>query len=339
MDRIDRFAKEMEKINYFILNPLDFLYEHMENPSLTEIIECYKYICDNNQKNIQTSETYLQSLESHILGVRPIQREKNEIEENNVDYNLERRETKDITDAIKYVTYCDLNTELNSFLDSMTLEDIVRLKLYFLKEITFIKKVISEAILEDPLADISSLQTELTNYKNILDSLKKYTSKCEEKVNVTDIVNSSNIILLPSLNTSYFYQDIMQYPDRSREIKIAFDKIVDGYFLQTKDLRTIECAKENLFEYRNPNGIRVLYIVKGNLVLITSLFFKDKQKSTKISAYYEEAQKRYYAIYDYVLNNANNPDFYIEQAELVGQIYSFLETNMVVSKRLGDLNE
>ena len=72
------------------------------------------------------------------------------------------------------------------------------------------------------------------------------------------------------------------------EIKLILEKIVDGYFLRTKDTKAIEGYQENLYEYKHPNGIRVLYVVEGNIIIICSLFMKDKQKSSRISNEYDD---------------------------------------------------
>ena len=340
MDRIDRFAKKMKKIDYYISNPLDFLYEHIDNPTSAEIIECYRFICFNNRDFLKKHSEYLEKLEEYIRSLRPLKKVSKDLEENEEVKSLERHiEDKDISEAIDYVTYCNFETELDIFLDTLTREDIIRLKLHFLREVNLHKAIIREEILKNPLVDLSKLQEEFSFYNEILERLKLYTKIYEEQTSKTEAIDISNIILLPANKSSYLLGDISNYPERSREIKIAFDKIIEGYFLQTKDLKTIEGRKDNLFEYRNPNGLRILYVVKNNYIFITSLFFKDKQKSTRINGYYDDALNRYYSVSDYIMNNINNPDFYIEQAELVGQIYSFLETNMVVSKRLGDKNE
>ncbi len=340
MDRIDRFAKEMEKVDYYISNPLDFLYEHIDSPTSAEIIECYRFICCNNRDFVKKHREYLESLEECISGVRPLKKVSKDLEEPTEVIRSERHiEDEDISEAIDYVTYCNFVTELDVFLDTLTREDIIRLKLHFLREVNLHEAIIREEILKNPLANLSRLQGEYCFYKEVLERLKLYTKRHEEEASKTEVIDSSNIILLPTNKSSYLLGDISNYPERSREIKIAFDKIIEGYFLQTKDLKAIEGKKDSLYEYRNPNGLRILYVVKNNYIFITSLFFKDKQKSTRINGYYDDALNRYYSVSDYLMNNINNPDFYIEQAELVGQIYSFLETNMVVNKRLGDKNE
>jgi predicted nucleotidyltransferase len=62
---------------------------------------------------------------------------------------------------------------------------------------------------------------------------------------------------------------------------------------------------------------------------------KDKQKSTRIANEYEEAISRFYESEQYILENFNNPDFHIEQAELVGEIFTLLD-GITLSKKVGE---
>ena len=117
-------------------------------------------------------------------------------------------------------------------------------------------------------------------------------------------------------------------------IRLIFEKIIDGYFLKTKDTKGIE-GYQNLYEYKHPNGIRILYIADGNIITICSLFMKDKQKSTRITNEYEEAIRRYSEVEQYIQENFTNPDFHIEQAELVGEIFSLLD-GIALSKKVGE---
>ena len=62
---------------------------------------------------------------------------------------------------------------------------------------------------------------------------------------------------------------------------------------------------------------------------------KDKQKSSRIANEYEEAITRYYKVRNYIVENFNNPDFHIEQAELIGELFQVLE-GTTLSKKVGD---
>ncbi len=62
---------------------------------------------------------------------------------------------------------------------------------------------------------------------------------------------------------------------------------------------------------------------------------KDKQKSTRIANEYEEAISRFYESEQYILENFSNPDFHIEQAELVGEIFTLLD-GITLTKKVGE---
>ena len=189
--------------------------------------------------------------------------------------------------------------------------------------------------MNNPIADISTLQDNLNTYELVLEFMNnvKETEELEEDISNE---NYSNIVIAPKNQmTTYLYEDISEYPERIKEIKLIFEKIVDGYFLKTKDTKAIEGYQEKLYEYKHPNGIRILYLVSGNIITICSLFMKDKQKSTKIANEYDEAIKRYYESKEYITENFNNPDFHIEQAELVGKIFSLFD-GIALSKKVGE---
>lgn len=342
MDRIDVFAKSMENIDYFITTPMDFIYEQLGDPAFDEVIECMRFVVHNNNQVIQNKKEHLKSLREYIESAKPLDEFKPEeaisvAEEYEVSKHSKK--VKDISEVIDYVTYCDLDTELFLYLDTLSKEEYIRLKLYFLEQVLIFKKLIKEAVVKTPTFDVKSLQEELKVFEDILHRLKDYGHQEEVTTSLEKVDTPSNIIILPSGKTSFLLRDIEQYPDYSKEIKIAFDKIIDGYFLQTKDLKAINGTKESVYEYRTPSGLRILYVVKNNLILVCSLFYKDKQKSIRIASEYEEAQNRFYAGIEYVLANVNNPDFYIEQAELIAQVYNFLENHMSYSKKVGDNNE
>ena len=76
-----------------------------------------------------------------------------------------------------------------------------------------------------------------------------------------------------------------------------------------------------------------MYVTMPNgYIAICSLFFKDKQKSSKIESYYEEAITRFREQKKYIEENLNNPDFMINQSILVGQIYSLLDSDYTLKK-------
>ena len=337
MDRIDEFAKSITGIDYFIASPYDFLYKYIEEPTNSEIIECLRFIILNNQQVLDSKQNKLNSLKTTISNSKPLSKPLPSIIKETTYQIPSPKKQRNLKEAIDYVTYSS-EQELTTFLSKLNEEDLIRIKLSFLKIIISLRQKIKETILNNPLSNIESFQQELTDYENILKRLKEYTTK-KESLQVEETISPSKIVILPSSNSSYLLEDINMYKERAREIKNAFDKIVDGYFLQTKDLKTIEGQKEKVCEYRNPNGIRILYIIKDNLIYVCSLFFKDKQKSIRISNEYDEAERRFLKSFTYVQTNYQNPDFHIEQAEIIGQIYEFLESNITLTKKMGDRDE
>ena len=219
-------------------------------------------------------------------------------------------------------------------LETQSHEDIVRIKLHFYKMIIETKKAIREAVLYNPQEDIRELQSNLDTNTLIVDTISELEKK--EEIVVQEEKEYSYVVFAPNGHRStYFYDDVYEIPDKNKEIKLILDKLIDGYFLKTKDTKGIEGYQENLYEYKHPNGIRVLYVVEGNIIIIWTLFKKDKQKSSRIANEYDEAITRYYKVREYIIENFNNPDFHIEQAELIGELFQVLE-GTTLSKKVGD---
>ncbi len=337
MDYIDKLVAAVNQDDIFITSSKDYILKHIQSPSLIEYIECLHVVTVNNQNYIKWQEKEINFLNQLINNAKPLVEQKTPSITPSISPKLSTiPEKKNLQEAIEFITYSN-QEELKSFLKNLNKEDLIRLKLHFFKTILNLKEDINNTISQNPLADISSKQDSLQEYLNILKTLTTYKETLTPKQEPPIAI--SNIIIVPNKNSSFLLDDITSYKERSKEIKNAFDKIIAGYFLQTKDLKSIESTKEHVAEYRNPNGLRILYIIKDNLIYITSLFFKDKQKSSKITNEYDEAQRRFYTSYEYIKENFTNPDFHIEQAELIGQINSFLENDMTLLKKVGDYHE
>lgn len=334
MERVEKFEKMISKVEDFIQGATSFLYDHIEDPNSQEIIECTRAIVYSNLEYLDKRESNIERLRQTMATVAPITQS---IVEPTIQLKKEknpRKEYKNINELIDLVTYSYLNEETLRILETLSHEDIIRIKLHFYKLIIETKKNIKEIILYNPQEDIKDLQSDLDTYTLIVDTI----SELEKKETVIDQEEKeySNIVFAPNGHRStYFYDDIYEFTDKSKEIKLILEKLIDGYFLKTKDTKGIEGFQENLYEYKHPNGIRVLYVVEGNIIIICSLFMKDKQKSSRIANEYEEAITRYYRVKDYIVENFNNPDFHIEQSELVGEIFQLLEGN-TLSKKVGD---
>ncbi|MGN1370782.1 MAG: hypothetical protein ACI4XM_00670 [Candidatus Coprovivens sp.] len=334
-DRVERFEKKIENSNEYISNPTSFLYDQIEDPTLQEIVECTRAIALSNLDFIENKrESNKKMLESMTGATAIIATPTIFIIKPSKKIPIPR-EVKDLSEIINKIIYDPFSEESKNILRSLSPDDLKLLKLQIYKLILDTKREIRKTILTNPTTDISLYQERLNTYEVVLEvTIKEF----EEAENTTLELSQeySNIILVPNNKKStYLYEDIIEYPERYKEIRLIFEKIVDGYFLRTKDTKPIEGYQEKIYEYKHPNGIRILYVITGNVIVICSFFMKDKQKSTRISNEYEEALSRYYSCKDYIENNYNNPDFHIEQAEFVEEIFSQLD-GMSLSKKVGE---
>ena len=333
-ERIDAFEKEMKEIDYYITGHTSFLYDRIEDPTIQEIVECTRAIAINNFLYITTKREQNAKLQETITGAKVIESTTTLLQEEQPEKQTTKRKQKDLTETIELIIYSCLSDELPKILEGISQEDLKLIKLSIYKMILDTKQKIKLSILTNPTNDISKLQDMLNAYEIALEALKEYVKESTKEQEET-IEEYSNIVIAPNKKTTYLYQDIIEYPERMKEIRLIFEKIVDGYFLKTKDTKPIEGYSEKLYEYKHPNGIRVLYLVQGSIIIICSLFMKDKQKSTRIANEYEEAISRFYESEQYILENFNNPDFHIEQAELVGEIFTLLD-GITLSKKVGE---
>lgn len=334
MERVEKFEKMVSKVDDFIQGATSFLYDQIEDPSTQEIIECTRAIVYSNLEYLDKREATIEKLRQTMATVAPIAQSIVEPSLPSKKDKTPRKEYKSIQELIDLITYSYLDEETMRILETQSHEDIVRIKLHFYKLIIETKKAIRESILYNPQEDIGELQSNLDTYTLIVDTISELEKK--EEIVEQEEKEYSNVVFAPNGHRStYFYEDVYEFPDKSKEIKLILDKLIDGYFLKTKDTKSIEGFQESLYEYKHPNGIRVLYVVEGNIIIICSLFMKDKQKSSRIANEYEEAITRYYKVRNYIVENFNNPDFHIEQAELIGELFQVLE-GTTLSKKVGD---
>lgn len=334
MERVEKFEKMVSKVDDFIQGATSFLYDQIDDPSTQEIIECTRAIVYSNLEYLDKRESTIEKLRQTMATVAPIVQSIVEPSLPSKKDKTPRKEYKSIQELIDLITYSYLDEETMRILETQSHEDIVRIKLHFYKLIIETKKAIRESILYNPQEAIGELQSNLDIYTLIVDTISELEKK--EEIVEQEEKEYSNVVFAPNGHRStYFYEDVYEFPDKSKEIKLILDKLIDGYFLKTKDTKSIEGFQESLYEYKHPNGIRVLYVVEGNIIIICSLFMKDKQKSSRIANEYEEAITRYYKVRNYIVENFNNPDFHIEQAELIGELFQVLE-GTTLSKKVGD---
>lgn len=324
---MEEFIKILEQKQEFIKNPMDFIYENIDEindtiirMALEKILEHNKKILNQIKKMNDEKTSLISKATNQSLNAKETPIVQTKVQERNI---AERKNVSDKTETLFYTL--DQN-EFNSFVSNISDEEINYIKLELFKKIIEFKFKIRKQLLLNPISDIANLQEDLERAEFVLNSLHK-KEVIEEKV---EEQQNSKILILPNKkNNSYLYDDILEYMENSKEIKNCIDKMLDGYFLKTKDTRPIVGKDEKLYEYKLPSGLRIMYIVlPNNHIVITELFYKDKDKSTKIDLYYDEAINRYLIFKDYIDSNIGNPDFYIEQAELIGNIYDLLEKNM-----------
>ena len=104
-----------------------------------------------------------------------------------------------------------------------------------------------------------------------------------------------------------------------KDIQNAFSKILSGGIKDSKSIKQLGSVNQKLYEYCNKTGLRILFMKMDNgKIALSLLFYKDKQKSTKIKAYYMEALKRFELQKDQL--NVDDIDFRIEQLQLINEI-------------------
>lgn len=334
-DRVENFEKVIKSVEGYIGSPTSFLYEQIPDPNIQEIVECTKAIVTHNHQCLLQQTEEISRLKNELDTATPIieqPEQTQQVQSNNTQTNKPR---KDISELLELVIYSCLDDDTAKVLTSVSHEEFLLIKLHIYRLILATKKQIRTSIMKNPTNTIADLQDTLNTYELILEELKQLEQTTTFEQEEIETPEYSNIIIAPNNKKStYLCEDISEYQERTKEIRLIFEKIVDGYFLKTKDTKSIE-GYSNLYEYKHPNGIRILYVVDNNIITICSLFMKDKQKSSRISNEYEEAINRYYSVEQYIKDNFNNPDFHIEQAELVGEIFSLLD-GISLSKKVGE---
>ncbi len=337
-ERIEKFEKQLKDVNHFISNPTTYIYDQIEDPNTQEIIECTRAIAIKNIEMLTAKTATVASLKTMMSETQAIiaqPKKVSPIPEQSVVIPEISPERRDLSDIIKFIRYSNLDDEAKKSLESLTHQDIIRIRLYFYKKVLETRKKIRQAITINPSQDLRKLQNELDMYEIIIEFIKELELVEQEEIVVETEI--PNVIFAPNnKKTTYFYEDITKYEDdRLKAIKAAIDKIMDGYVLKTSSTRPIKSIN-NLYEYKHPNGIRIMYATIGRFIVICSLFYKDKQRSSKIQSEYEEALSRFKSCENYITENLNNPDFHIEQAELLGQINSLLENEISLAKKAGE---
>lgn len=344
MNNFEKIAKTIIEETNYITNPDQYIDEKLSSLaceiSPSEKCDLYFLILEHNQKKLKK----LQSKISELENKKNISTQKPRIKVNILPNDLSSNQLPQISgddslskSRIDNILLATPENQVN-MIKSLTEKELILFKLYLLKKKNELQKELREVITINPFQDITSLQQELININNLL-KLKlspKVEIKEDEKESPT--THTKIVFVRSASNQSYFASDITSYPERQKEIKIIVDKIMSGFFLDRKGIKSLE-GYNNLHEFSSPNGARVLYSLINDNICIISLFWKDKQKSKKITSYYVEAKNRFASQEQYLKDNIGTADFEIEQLEIIGQINSLVDSEYKLAKKVGDNNE
>jgi len=323
--KIEELIKNIGDSATYISSSSEYICDNLDEITTENIVYTTKAIIANNRSILIAKENEIQSFEEKIseLGEIPIPETPEEEISNETERLSKEKKYLDIDPIIIELIEKHFTEELKTQIDNLSNKDIIRLKLFFMKEVVGAKKRLRTAILKNPLADISNIQQDLTDFEEVIEFIEM-----EEKKVIESAVPEEyyKCFLVPNLKGSSFaYEDALSEIGQLNELKVILSKIKDNYFLKTDRIKNIIKYDEKLREYTNANGFRILYIEEGNMIFICSIFYKDKQRSTSIDGKYQEAIRRYENTKKYILDNINNPEFYIEQEELLNQLFSIVD--------------
>ena len=103
--RIEQFEKLTEEIDYYINHPTSFLYEHIEDPDIQEIVECTRAIALNNYAYVSKKKNDVTELKKTIENAKDIIESKEEKSIQSVIENEAEKKPKDLTELLELVIY------------------------------------------------------------------------------------------------------------------------------------------------------------------------------------------------------------------------------------------
>ena len=336
MDKYDKFTKDIQELGY-ITTPYEVIYDYIPEASTADIVEGLRIILVHNHRitldldkeNIDMKQMMLDAglLEVVTEPDQPVTKTESVDKYHTYPQNVQAVQ---IIESIKYFAS---NEEFANNTKNLSKEGIALVKLHLLKLIKQLEKKIRTKVAIDPLSDTDKERLQILTYKGFLEELMLEQDILIEEEEKKGPNKGERIILLPhSQNSTYILEDIQNYPESYDEIYSAFENIMSKRFLSSKSIKSIKDVGDKLYEYTRTNGIRILYIKRGNDIYICSLFYKDKQRSTKISAYYDEAIKRFNTFMS-TCESVTSLDFELEQKELIGQIYSEIEPSQTLTMK------
>lgn len=339
MDKYTKFENDIKSLDY-IRAPYETIYDYFPNASSYDLIEGLRIILVHNHRitlGLDEESTKLQNKMENAQIITKQEAITNQTAEPKEPVDKphtypQNTQALQIIESLKYFTTAK---EFDSNTKNLPQDAIMLIKIYLLKEINRLKKLIRIKVTKDPLEDIDKERLQLLTYLEFLDTLKIEQEILIEEEEQKDENASQNIILLPnSKSGTYLLEDIRNYPESYDEISSAFENIMSKKFLSSKSISTIRDKGEKLYEYKRTNGIRVMFVKRGNDIYVCSLFYKDKQRSTKITQYYEEAIRRFNSFME-LGYDVTSPDFIIEQKELAGLVYGEVEQSTSYTMKKG----
>lgn len=329
--------REIEKIiadhkDCFISSLLSTIYDYIEEPDEETISTFLKEILSHNQEvynKLKSDHEKLKSKISKLKNLEPEVEEPIKTQSLEIKPLLIKQNTN--LDELCYKIYsCESKEELNILLSNIDNNLLPNILLFLTKEINQLIIEIRQSIMKNPTLNISFKQKELLRLQNLFNSIKFYKRESNQSIHDT----KPNIFFLTNnSNTAYFYETLLNNLEGDSKVKKSLDKMLSGYFIHSHDVKNIIRNNKKILEYKDSNGTRILFEDLGNNnYLICDFFFKNKQISSKITNYYELNIERYLNNKEKIQSLLNDPNYYIEQAEILGSIYCLLEQNQLLEK-------
>ena len=335
MDQYTKFENYIKSMDY-IRTPYEIIYDFFPDANSYDLVEGLRIILVHNHRITLALDEENNNLRNKIETAVKVVPQSETLEEPTTHKPVNNPHTyqqpEQITQIISSLKYFKTLEEFVNNTKNLSQEGIVLIKLHLLKEINNLKRKIRTKVNLDPLADTDIERLQLLTYKSFLDELIIEQEILIEEEQEKEENKEQRIIFVPNgKSNTYFFEDIQNYPDSYDEIYSVFENLISKKFLGSKSISSIKDMGEKLYEYKRTNGIRVMFVKRGNEIYICSLFYKDKQRSTKITSYYEEAIRRYNSFVK--TQDTTTPDFEIEQKELIGLIYSEIEPSTSLTKK------
>lgn len=336
----------LEQTVDYIENPAEYVCRYFEHDmSAKELIKCIKLVIEHNQQVIASLNEKNDEL-TNLITMADLEVEPNKeeiVSEVNVlpsspnaqpdDSTTNTLSNTEITEKVIHINH-------DEFYDYYENNPYIRnsfpsIKLAIISVTKKLKNKLITMIANNPLEDVSYLQTQLSNYNDILETIALIEMENKEIPTADNTMSESDILVIPNYKgSSYLLDDIMEYPERFKDIQNAFSKILSGGIKDSKSIKQLGSVNQKLYEYCNKTGLRILFMKMDNgKIALSLLFYKDKQKSTKIKAYYMEALKRFELQKDQL--NIDDIDFRIEQLQLINEINEVTTKQEVHSLKWG----